>query len=87
MIEPIKFVLLIRLKPREIVSYKREKPQPKGFERAVLPNIAILKLKNRINKGKATKLEQKIYLIMDNIVYYLYQSGDELEVKLYIQSH
>jgi len=83
--------------PRDFASYIRETSQPTEFERPILPDVDmireqdsdkdILELKNRIKKGKATKLEQKKYLIMDDVLYYLSQTDDEPVVRLYIPSH
>ena len=46
----------------------------------------ILDLKARIKNGKATKMEQKKFILMDEIVYYLSQLDDEPLIRLYVPS-
>ena len=83
--------------PRYFASYKSEAPHPIELEKPVLPGIDMIReqdadkdiidLKNRIKKGRATKLEQKKYIIMDEVVYYLSQPDDEPMLRLYVPSH
>lgn len=47
----------------------------------------ILDLKMRLKNGRATKTEQKRYIVMDEVVYYLSQPDDEPLIRLYIPSH
>ena len=46
-----------------------------------------LDLKSRIRNGRATKLEQNQYIVMDKIVYYLSQPDDEPLILVYVPSH
>ena len=47
----------------------------------------ILDLKGRIKNGRVTKTEQKKFILIDEIVYYLSQPNDEPLIRLYVPSH
>ena len=82
--------------PRQFAAYKDDVASTTAYERPTIEGIQlvreqeadrdILELKYRLRNGKATKLEQKKFIIMDEIVYYLSQPDDEPVVRLYVPS-
>ena len=79
------------IEPKEFASYgnaddSSEMPaQPTLQEKE--SDQDILDLKIRLRKGRATKAEQKKYIVMEDIVYYLSQPDDEPLIRLYVPSH
>ena len=85
------------IEPKEFASYKNPDESSMTHERPTLQGIdmireqesdkEILDLKSRLKNGRAKKIEQKKYIVMDEIVYYLSQPDDEPLIRLYIPSH
>ena len=81
--------------PKQFASYANDNSSM-TYERPTLTGIDIiseqesdkdiLDLKVRIKNGRATKMEQKKFILMDEIVYYLSQPDDEPLIRLYVPS-
>lgn len=86
-----------RFEPREFVSHKDDEGSPVVSERPTLSGLdmckeqdadsQIVELKKRMRSGKTSKMEEKKYIIMDDIVYYLSTPDDDPVIRLYIPSH
>ena len=87
-----------RLNPGEFASYKdnQEENRPE-FKRPTMEGFNIIaeqesdeeivSLKKRVNNEKASKLEQKKFIILEGVLYYLSQPEEEPILRLYVPSH
>lgn len=86
-----------QFEPKEFASYKNDDDPVATHERPTIQGLDLIseqdadrdifELKRRIKGSKASKLEQKKYILMDEIVYYLSQPDDEPVFRLYVPSH
>ena len=86
-----------QFEPKEFASYERDDDPASTSERPIIQGLDLIseqeedrdisELKRRIKGGKATKLERKKYILMDDIVYYLSEPDDDPVFRLYVPSH